>query len=151
MPSQRLLRIMDPLGHLMTPRRVMADAAKAIVWAAAARTARWIAAELAAVGVEALRATSFRHVDASLRAEAAPGCALAVIDFAAVSESDLAILTTLRWTGFRGPIVAVAPAGVVSAETRAIVRIASVVAPGGALGAEVARALRRPDDDHDED
>jgi hypothetical protein len=149
MTSQRLLTMMDPLGHLMTPRRVMAGAARAIVWAASARTAGWIAAELASVGVEALRATSFRHVDASLRAEAGPGCALAVIDFAAVSASDLAILTTLRWTGFRGPIVAVAPPGAVAAETCAIVRIAAVVAPGGPLAAEVARALHRPDDDDD--
>jgi len=143
MPSQRLLKMMDPLGHVLAPRRVLASGApKAVVWAVAARTASWIAAELAAAGVEALRASSFRHVDASLRQESRPVCALAVIEFATVSASDIATLTSLRWTGYRGPIIAVAPPGVVSAETRAIVRIDAVINIGGALRDEVTRVLR---------
>lgn len=149
MPSQRLLKMMDPLGHIVTSRRVLASTApKAVVWAATARLARWIAAELAAVGVEPLRATSFRHVDASLRWETQPPCALAVLDFSAISASDIATLTTARWSGYRGPIIAVAAPGVVSAETRAIVRLDAVIAPdcGPLLRDAVARAvgLRNP-------
>ena len=144
MPSQRLLKMMDPLGHVVTSRRVLASAApKAVVWAASARVARWIAAELAAVGVEPLRATSFRHVDASLRWETQPPCALAVLDFTAISAADIATLTTARWTGYRGAIIAVAAPGVVSAETQAVVRLDSVVGPddGEALRTAVSRAL----------
>jgi hypothetical protein len=145
MPSQRLLKMMDPLGHLTTSRRVLASAApKAVVWALAPRTAAWIAAELAAAGVEPLRATSFRHVDASLRREARPPCALAVIDFTTTSVADIATLTTARWAGYRGPIIAVGPPGVVSAQTQAIVRIDAVVSPdrGEPLRDVVTRVLR---------
>lgn len=150
MPSQRLLKMMDPLGHLLAPRRVLSPGApKAVVWAVAARTATWIASELAAVGVEALRASSFRHIDASLRPDARPACGLAVIELATVSESDLALLTKLRWTGFRGPIVAVGDARTLSAETRSIVRIAAVVPIGGPLRDEIARLLQRAPDDDD--
>lgn len=122
--------MMDPLGHVTTSRRVLASGApKAVVWAHAARVASWIAAELGAVGVEPLRATSFRHVDASLRMEALPHCALAVIDFTTTSAADIAVLTTARWAGYRGPIIAVAAPGVVSRETEAIIRIDAIVAP----------------------
>jgi hypothetical protein len=144
MPSQRLLKMMDPLGHVATPRRVLASTSpKAVVWAATARTAGWIAAELIVAGVESLRATSFRHVDASLRGEARPPCALAVLEFTAMSAADIATLTTARWTGYRGSIIAVAPPGVVSRKTQAIVRIDAIVNPDGGelLRDAVARAL----------
>jgi hypothetical protein len=145
MPSQRLLKMMDPLGHVTTSRRVLASVApKAVVWAHAPRVAAWIAVELGAIGVEPLRATSFRHVDASLRMEALPHCVLAVIDFCATSVADIATLTTARWAGYRGPIVAVAPPGVVSRETEAIVRIDSIVTPHSTtLRDVVARVLGR--------
>jgi hypothetical protein len=144
MPSQRLLKIMDPLGHLASPRRVLASATpRAVVWARAGRAASWIARELAAAGVEGLRATSFGHVDASLRMEALPHCALAVLDFDAMSAADIATLTTVRWAGYRGPIVAVAAGRAVSRTTQAIVRIAAIVSPEGtgALREAVNRVL----------
>jgi hypothetical protein len=143
MPSQRLLKMMDPLGHVTTSRRVLASTSpKAVVWAATARTASWIAAELAAAGVEPLRATSFRHVHASLRGEARPPCALAVLEFAAMSTADIAVLTTARWAGYRGAIIAVAAPGVVARETQAIVRIDAIVGPSGrALRDAVTRVL----------
>jgi hypothetical protein len=141
MPSQRLLKMMDPRGHLATARRVLASAApKAVVWAASSRVATWIAAELVAAGVEPLQATSFRHVDASLRMESVPACSLAVIDFTAISAANIATLTTARWVGYRGAIIAVAGPGVVSPQTEAVVRIDAVVPPDGdALRAAVAR------------
>jgi hypothetical protein len=129
-PSQRLLKMMDPLGHVTTSRRVLSSVApKAVVWAHTQRVAGWIAAELGAVGVEPLRATSFRHVDASLRMESLPHCVLAVIDFTAMAAEDIAMLTTARWAGYRGPIIAVAAPGIVSKETEAIVRIDAIVKP----------------------
>jgi hypothetical protein len=130
MPSQRLLKMMDPLGHVTAPRRVLTSKApKAVVWALAPRITGWIAAELQAAGVEALLATSFRHVDASLRIDAVPPCSLAVIDFNAISEANIATLTTARWSGYRGHIIAVAGPGIVSAHTQAIVRIDAIVFP----------------------
>ncbi|TMQ16030.1 MAG: hypothetical protein E6J90_06820 [Deltaproteobacteria bacterium] len=147
MPSQRLLKMMDPLGHVATSRRVLASAApKAVVWAATARTAAWIAAELAAAGVEPLRATSFRHVDASLRGEPRPPCALAVLEFSAMSTANIAALTTARWAGYRGSIIAIAAPGAVSRETVAIVRIDAIVSPDGRepLRDAVTRVLGAP-------
>lgn len=134
MPSQRLLKMMDPLGHVTTSNRVLATRAPVgVVWAGSARLAAWISGELAAVGVEPLRATAFRHVDASLRMEAVPRCSLAVIDFSAVSAADIATLTTVRWAGYRGSIIAVAKPEVVSDQTRAVVRIDAIIDPGNAL------------------
>lgn len=131
-PSQRLLKMMDPLGHMATPRRVLASTApKAVVWAASARTATWIAAELAAAGIDPLRATSLRHVDASLRPDAVPPCALAVIELAAAAEATIATLTEARWAGYRGALIAVAGPGDLAPQTQAIVRIDAVVPPGG--------------------
>jgi hypothetical protein len=143
MASQRLLKMMDPLGHVSSSRRMLASLAPtAVVWAPAPRTAAWITRELGVIGVEPLRATSFRHVDASLRIETHPRCALAVIDFGAVSAANIATLTTARWAGYRGPIVAVAAPGVVSRETEAIIRIDAIVSPGSdALHEIVARLI----------
>jgi hypothetical protein len=136
-PSQRLLKMMDPLGHLTTSRRVLASSAHvAVVWARSARIASWIAAELRSiggVGIEPLRATSFRHVHASLRMESPP-CALAVLEWSAVSAADVAVLTTARWAGYRGPIIAVAAPGAVSRETQAVIRVDAVVSPEDRAG-----------------
>jgi len=133
--------MMDPRGHMATARRVLASAApKAVVWAASPRLATWIAAELVAAGVEPLQATSFRHVDASLRYDSVPPCSLAVLDFTAISAADIATLTTARWAGYRGAIVAVAGPGIVSPQTEAIVRIDAIVrGEGPDLRSAVAR------------
>lgn len=126
MPSQRLLKMMDPLGHI-GPRRTLASAAaKAVVWAPVAALSVWIAGELRMVGIEPLQATSFRHVDSSLRMTARPACALAVIDFSACSESDVSTLLSARWAGYAGPIIAV---GDVNPKTRALVQVAANASP----------------------
>ena len=132
MPSQRLLKMMDPWGHVTASRRVLASTApKAVVWTQARRLTGWIAAELQAAGFEPLLATSFRHVDASLRPDAVPSCALAVIDFGAISLAHIATLTTARWARYRGPIIAIAGPGVVSPRPGAVVRIDAIVRPDG--------------------
>lgn len=128
MPSQRLLKMMDPLGHIVSSRRALASTApKAVVWAAARRLTTWLSAELVAVGIEPLQATSFRHVEASLRDDAGPRVVLAVLDATALSSANVAALTSARWAGYRGAIVAVGSAALVSPETRAIVHIDAVV------------------------
>ncbi len=129
MPSQRLLKMMDPLGHMGTRRTLVSSAAKAVVWAPTAVRADWITGELRAAGIEPLRATAFRHVDASMRLSTRPPCALAVIDFSAVSETDVSTLIAARWAGYVGPIIAV---GELDARTRALVQIAAHVHPEGA-------------------
>lgn len=143
MPSQRLLTMMDPLGHVTARRRAADGTPTAVVWAATTRTARWILAELSAAGVAAVRATAFRHVDASLRGEVQPPCAIAILDFRALSAANLASLMTARWMGYRGALIAVAAPGLVSAQTQAVVRIDAVVAPdsGEQLRHAVLRAL----------
>lgn len=131
---------MDPLGHVPARRGGAPGSRRAVVWATA-RTASWITGALAASGVPALRATSFRHVAASLRGEASPACALAVLEFAAMSAADIAILTTARWAGYRGAIVAVAAPGAVPRETQAIVRIDAIVADRPGLCDALARLV----------
>lgn len=107
MPSQRLLKMMDPLGHLGTRRTLASTGAKAIVWAPEPHLAAWIASELRAANVEPLRAVSFRHVETGLRAGLHPRCALAVIDAREATDDQLGALLTARWAGYRGPIVTI--------------------------------------------
>ncbi len=136
--------MMDPLGHMADePGSVASGSPTAVVWAATAGTARWILAELNVAGVAAVRATSFRHVDASLRGETRRPCDIAVLDFRAISAANLAVLTTARWMGYRGAIVAIAAPDLVSAAMQAVVRIDAVVGPdsGAQLRHAVTRAL----------
>jgi len=118
-PSQRLLKMMDPLGHLGTRRTLSSPGHKAIVWAPEPQLAAWIAAELRAANVEPLRAVSFRHVETGLRAGLHPRCMIAVIDAREATDEQLGALVTARWAGYRGPIItlgAVAPRWVTLAE-----------------------------------
>ena len=71
MTSQRLLKMMDPMGHLGPRRTLPSLGPKAIVWAPEARLAAWIASELRAAHVEPQHAMSFRHVETGMRAVAA--------------------------------------------------------------------------------
>lgn len=121
MPSQRLLKMLDPLGHLV-PHRVLASRApKAVVWAPTPSLAVRIRDELAAAGIEALQATAFRHVATSLRASARPAIELAVLQLSALTDAELAMLVTARWAGYRGPIVGVGNAHDIPARTRLLV------------------------------
>jgi hypothetical protein len=141
--SQRLLTMMDPWGHRVRPGlapRIVNPTA--VVWMRSTRRTREIADQLGELGLAVLRATSFRHVDASLRPDATPACALAVIDFAAIAAAHIDTLTSARWMGYLGAIIAVAAPGEVTPHTRAMLRIEDVVAPaGGALRAAVERWL----------
>ncbi|HEX7702862.1 MAG TPA: hypothetical protein VF403_19115, partial [Kofleriaceae bacterium] len=129
MPSQRLLKMMDPNGHLGVPRTLASKGPKAIVWAPEPQLATWIASELRAANVEPLRAVSFRHVETGLRAGLHPRCELAVIDVRDVSDDQLGALLSARWAGYRGPIIAI---GEVATRWIALAHL-TVVGNGGAL------------------
>lgn len=131
MPSQRLLKILDPWGHV-GPRRVLATATPtAILWATDPAVSAWIAAELRAAGMEPLLARSFRHVETSLRDNAHPHCTLAVLDLAAVSVANLERLYTVRWAGYTGPIIGVGGPNALDARSRTLLSLETVIAPLG--------------------
>lgn len=149
MPSQRLLKMLDPLGHVPGPTRVLASAApKAVVWAGSPKLATWIARELATAGIEALGATSFRHVSSSLGQNARPAVSLAVIDLDATTEMDVASLTSARWMGYRGALIGVArtvaPRSAAQAALVAVLDLDDVVAHDSPdLGVALARWTAR--------
>ena len=129
MPSQRLLKILDPWGHV-GPRRVLASTTRtAILWATDPDVSAWIAAELRAAGLEPLLARSFRHVETSLRDNAHPHCTLAVIDLAAVSVANLERLYTVRWAGYSGPIIGIGGPDALDARSRTLLSLEALIAP----------------------
>jgi hypothetical protein len=129
MPSQRLLKILDPWGHV-GPRRVLAGTAPtAILWATDPEVSAWIAAELRAAGLEPLLARSFRHVETSLRDNTHPHCTLAVIDLSAVSPANLEQLYAVRWAGYAGPIIGIGGPDVLDARSRMLLSLDAVIAP----------------------
>ncbi len=141
MPSQRLLKMLDPLGH--TPPRVLESAAhKVVVYAGSPRIAAWIARELA--GADVLQATSFRHVSTSLRPGARPSVTCAVLDFDAMSEMDVASLTSTRWMGYRGSIIAITR-GAIAERVQTLVGIDAIIkdCTDGALRAATSGVLSR--------
>lgn len=132
MPSQRLLKILDPWGHV-GPRRVLASTTPtAILWATDPEVSAWIAAELRAAGLEPLLARSFRHVETSLRDNAHPHCALAVIDLAAVSVANLERLYSVRWAGYSGPIIGIGGPDALDARSRTLLSLEAVIPPRAA-------------------
>jgi hypothetical protein len=144
MPSQRLLKILDPWGHV-GPRRVLASTTRtAILWATDPDISAWIAAELRAAGLEPLLARSFRHVETSLRDNAHPHCTLAVIDLAAVSVANLERLYTVRWAGYSGPIIGIGGPDALDARSRTLLSLEAVIAPRAVgLREAVAQSQRR--------
>lgn len=139
MPSQRLLKILDPWGHV-GPRRVLGSTTRtAIVWATDPEVSAWIAAELRAAGLEPLLARSFCHVETSLRHNTHPHCTLAVIDLTALSVANLEQLYTVRWAGYSGPIIGIGGPDAIDARSRTLLALDAVVAPR-AVGLRAAAA-----------
>jgi hypothetical protein len=138
-PSQRLLKILDPIGHA-SDRVLESRGPKGVVWTTARRR-DWIARELWAAGVTPLFAASLRHVSASLHPSSRPYARLAVIDLDALGPAEVSVLATARWSGYRGTLIAVATTAV-DARLRTMIGIDDVVAPeSGALTAVVARRI----------
>ena len=130
MPSQRLLKILDPWGHVGERRVLASTSPTAILWVTDPTMAAWLAAELRAAHVEPLLARSFHHVQTSLRLNTRPACALAVIDFTTLSETSIQSLTGVRWDGYAGPIIAIGTPATVPARLVTLLSLAHVAAPG---------------------
>jgi hypothetical protein len=124
MPSQRLLKMLDPRGHLPV---LASTHPVALVWAHPL-VAGWIASELRAAGFEPLRAMSPRHIAASLAAGARPSVSLAVVDFDDLGPAAFAALTSARWGGFTGGIVAISRTPL-DARVRAVLGVDRCVVP----------------------
>ena len=106
MPSQRLLKIIEPHGHVDARRAVLDTAhAKAIVWGSVA-TQPWVARALWAANIQPLLAVSFRHVAVSLRDNTRPRFGLAVLDFDVLGEEHISELASARWV-YTGQIIAI--------------------------------------------
>ncbi|HLL20582.1 MAG TPA: hypothetical protein VK427_00540 [Kofleriaceae bacterium] len=137
MMSQRLRTILDPVGHT-SDRASGADstARKAVVWVKA-RSRGWVAQELRAAGVVPMFATSLRHVATSLQPDARQPAAMAIVELGQHHAPEASVLTTARWSGFAGAVIAVGDTAL-DARTKMIVGID--VAPGPA---QLAAALQR--------
>ncbi|MEZ4360817.1 MAG: hypothetical protein R3B48_11600 [Kofleriaceae bacterium] len=140
MPSQRLLKILDPLGHIRD--LVAPEGATAVVWAPSPSLLTLVKNRLAAAGVHALIATSFRHVASSVMPGAKPLADLAIVDFDTLSDTDMSTLASMRWGGFRGPIVAISASGELAGATRELYQIEAVL-PRRRVTAGLNAMLRR--------
>lgn len=142
MPSQRLLKMLDPEGHL-APRSVIADARPGVVVWAGTTLREWIAGAVRRAGGTPLLATAFRHVAWSLRPEARPAIGLAILDHAALSAVDASSMAAFRWSGYRGRIILVGKAPV-DRQLSAVLEVDAWVRPHDAehpLDAVIARML----------
>lgn len=138
MPSQRLLKMLDPRGHV--GHRVLEAKAGVAVCLVGPALRDWVANEAKAANITPLLATSFRHVATSLHPSALPQVQIAVLDFDMLSAGDVSQLITQRWMGYRGRVIALARNGSIDARTRQLASIEAVLKPtGSALRDELAR------------
>jgi uncharacterized NAD(P)/FAD-binding protein YdhS len=129
MPSQRLLKMLDPRGHM--GRRVLETRAGVVVCFVGPAMRDWVAAEATAAGMTPLLATSFRHIATSLHASALPKVDTALLDFDILGAGDLSQLITLRWTGYRGRVIAMSRSGAIDPRTLQLASIDAIVKPSG--------------------
>jgi hypothetical protein len=102
-PSQRLLKILDPGGHLGDGRVMASTAPKALLWASP--TARgWMGRALSAAGFTPLVASALRHVRASMHPIARPAITLVVAELVGADDDTMETLTAGRWAGYPGAI-----------------------------------------------
>jgi hypothetical protein len=129
MPSQRLLKMLDPRGHV--GHRVLETRASVAVCFVTVAQRDWVAREAMAAGVTPLLATSFRHVVTSLHPSALPAANIALLDFDTLGAGDISQLITLRWTGYRGRVIAMSRSGAIDPRTMQLASIEAIVKPSG--------------------
>lgn len=139
MPSQRLLKMLDPRGHM--GQRVLDTKAGVAVCFVGTALRDWVAREVMESGITPLLATSFRHVVTSLHASSRPVVRCAVLDFDILGAADISQLISVRWMGYRGRVIALSRAGMIDARTRQLASIDAVVAPNTT---ELREQLARP-------
>ena len=138
MPSQRLLKMLDPRGHI--GQRVLETRAGVAVCFVGPQLRDGVAREAVDAGVTPLLATSFRHVATSLHPSARPAVTIAVVDFDILGAGDISQLISLRWMGYHGRVIALSRSGAIDARTLQLASIDAVVHPtGGALREQLAR------------
>lgn len=138
MPSQRLLKLLDPRGGLPV---LASTGPRALVWASP-NTRSWIVDELGDTRVRPLLAVSLRHLATSLRSNAEPRADVAIIQISQLTADEIDVLVAARWLGYRGPLIAIAD-GPVETKFRTLFGITDVVrtSTAGALHAAVNRLL----------
>lgn len=124
MTSQRLLKILDPLGHL-EPSPL--EGPIAVVWAPSPPLALVIRNRLLAARFHPLMATSFRHVASSMMPGAKPQAELVILDLDATSAADLGALASARWAGFTGTIIGITRTGTVAGDMQTLYELEAVI------------------------
>jgi hypothetical protein len=163
--SERIRTILDPVGPRMvrhsTRNAESPPMVRAECYLPHGPTRRWAVTELDAVGAESVEARAFGHLVAAIRARttrvprlpagAAPALApgqprvLVVLDYDAVSATDISTLASARWSGFTGSIVLLARTPV-QPRLRALLEVDLVIgAPfvDGTLAGWIERMARR--------
>lgn len=103
MPSQRLLKILDPGGYMSDRRTMASTSRKALIWSSPlARD--WMSRALAAGGYMPLVASALRHVRASMHPVARPMVTLVVAELVGADTDTIETLTAGRWAGYQGEI-----------------------------------------------
>lgn len=123
-PSQRLLKILDPLGHL---DQAPGEGPVAVVWAPSPALALVLRNRLLAAKFHPLLATSFRHVASSMMPGARPQAELVILDLDATSAADLGALASARWTGFRGSIIGITRTGTIARDMQTLYELEAVI------------------------
>lgn len=129
MPSQRLLKMLDPRGHMS--RRVLETRAKVAVCFVSAPHREWVAREATAANVTPLLATSFLHVTTSLHPSALPQASIALLDFDILGAGDISQLIAVRWSGYRGRVIGMSRSGAIDPRTSQLASIEAIVRPSG--------------------
>lgn len=99
----------------------------AVMWTPAGALRRMLCDSLLAAQITPLVAASFQHIASSVSPGARPLAELAILDFDAMTATDLATLASIRWTGFAGPIIGITQSGALDPITRERYQIEAVL------------------------
>ncbi len=116
----------DPAVGLAVEAEAGAQRA-AVVWSPAGGLRRVLADSVDAAHLTPLVAPTFRHVASSVSAGARPLAEVVVLDFDAVTATDLSELASIRWAGFAGPIIAITESGELDPITRERYQVEAVL------------------------
>jgi hypothetical protein len=105
-PSRRLLKILDPEGHLERPGPIADSHPAVVVWAGTTLRG-WIADAVRRAGGTPQLATAFRHFAFSVGPSAPRPVRLAILDHASLSAVDASGIAAFRWSGYTGRLIVV--------------------------------------------
>jgi len=99
----------------------------AVVWTPSGSLRRMVCDALIAAQITPLVPATFRHIASSVSPGARPLAELALLDFDAMTATDLAVLASIRWAGFSGPIIAITQSGTLDPITRQRYQVEAVL------------------------